>query len=276
VTETVLDVRDIVAGFGPTTVLHGLSLSVAKGEVAGVFGLNGAGKSVSMKVLAGIVPVRSGTVAFRGHDITRVGAEARVARGMAHVPQGRQVFAALSVEENLRLGSYTLRRRQRSRYDGVLAGVYDRFPLLAERRQQIAGTMSGGQQAALAVARALMAEPELILVDEPSAGLSPMAVQDLYGTLKAVAATGVTMVLVEQNVAFGLQVVDTVHVLQVGRVVYAGPVAGLDQQELARHLGIGRLLGAGVSRSMAGRASDARRPRRPNRPLRAERVPARR
>jgi branched-chain amino acid transport system ATP-binding protein len=251
----VLEVERAVAGFGVTTVLHGVDLTVQRGEVAGVFGLNGAGKSVTMKALAGIVPLRSGTIRYCGKDITNASPEDRVARGMAHVPQGRQVFAALSVEQNLRLGAYTLRRRDRSRYDAVLAGIYDRFPMLAERRSQVAGTLSGGQQAALAVARALMAEPTLVLVDEPSAGLSPMAVQELFGTLREVAATGVTMVLVEQNVAFGLRLVDTVHVLQTGRVVHRGPVAGLDQDTLARYLGIGRLLGGGIARSIAGRTT---------------------
>jgi branched-chain amino acid transport system ATP-binding protein len=255
VAAPVLEVERAVAGFGVTTVLHGVDLTVQRGEVAGVFGLNGAGKSVMMKALAGIVPLRSGTIRYCGNDITSASPEDRVAHGMAHVPQGRQVFAALSVEQNLRLGAYTLRRRDRSRYDAVLAGIYDRFPMLAERRSQVAGTMSGGQQAALAVARALMAEPTLVLVDEPSAGLSPMAVQELFGTLRDVAATGVTMVLVEQNVAFGLQLVDTVHVLQTGRVVHRGPVAGLDQDTLARYLGIGRLLGGGIARSIAGRTT---------------------
>ena len=257
--SALLELRDVTAGFGVTTVLHGLSMVVEQGQVAGVFGLNGAGKSVSMKVVAGVVPVWSGEVRFKGDDITSMSPEERVERGMAHVPQGRQVFAALSVEENLRLGAYTLRRRDRSHYGAVLSGVFDRFPILAERRTQVAGTLSGGQQAALAVGRALMADPELILVDEPSAGLSPMAVQDLFGTLKAVAATGVTMLLVEQNVAFGLQLVDTVNVLQTGRVVHSGPVRGLDQDELARLLGIGRLLGAGVARSVAGRGRARRR-----------------
>jgi branched-chain amino acid transport system ATP-binding protein len=253
--ELLLETEGVVAGFGATTVLHGINLQVHPGEVAGVFGLNGAGKSVTMKVLAGIVPVRQGVIRYRGDDITNVSPEERVARGMAHVPQGRQVFAGLTVEQNLRLGAYTLRRRDRSRYDSVLSSVYERFPLLAERRSQPAGTMSGGQQAALAVARALMSEPTLILVDEPSAGLSPMAVQDLFRTLRAVADTGVTMVLVEQNVAFGLQVVDSVNVLQVGRVVHRGAVDGIDQDTLAGYLGIGRLLGGSIAKSIAGRGA---------------------
>ena len=261
-TEPLLRVEGVVAGFGATTVLHGVSFDVSDGEVSGVFGLNGAGKSVTMKVLAGIVPLREGVIRFQGTDISSLSAEERVARGMAHVPQGRQVFAALTVEENLRLGAYTLRRRDRSRYAAALDGVYDRFPILAERRTQIAGTMSGGQQAALAVGRALVAEPKLILVDEPSAGLSPMAVQDLFGTLRAVAETGVTMVLVEQNVTFGLKVVDTVNVLQTGTVVLSSPVATVDHERLASALGIGRLLTSSVSAVVSSRAAPrVRRPR---------------
>lgn len=254
-----LSVEDVVAGFGSTTVLHGLTYDVRPGEVAGVFGLNGAGKSVSMKVLAGIVPARSGRILLDGRDITGLAPEDRVALGIGHVPQGRQVFPGLTVEENLRLGAYPLRRRARSRYREVLDGIYDRFPILADRTRQLAGTMSGGQQAALAVARALMSEPRLLLVDEPSAGLSPVAVQDLYAVLKDVAATGVTMVLVEQNVAFGLRLADTAHVLQTGRVVYSGPVAELDTDRLASLLGVGRLLHRGVTTTVTGRRSARKR-----------------
>ena len=241
-----LQVDEVTAGFGATTVLHGLSYEVAPGEIAGIFGLNGAGKSVSMKVLAGIVPTRSGRILFDGLDVTRMSAEERVAKGMAHVPQGRNVFAALTVEQNLRLGAYTLRRRAPRKYRALLDGVYDRFPVLRERRTQIAGTMSGGQQASLAVARALMAEPLLMLVDEPSAGLAPLVVQELYETLRAVAATGVTMVLVEQNVTFGLQLAHTAHILQTGRIVHSGAVADLDMDDVASYLGVGRLLRGGL------------------------------
>jgi branched-chain amino acid transport system ATP-binding protein len=230
-----------------------LSFSVAKGEIAGIFGLNGAGKSVSMKVLAGVVPVRSGAIRFDGHDITTLAAEQRVAAGMGHVPQGRQVFPDLTVEENLRLGAYTMRRRNRSKYPAALAGVYDRFPILAERRAQMAGTLSGGQQASLAVARALINEPTLVLVDEPSAGLAPVAVAGLFETVKAVAETGVTMVLVEQNVTFGLGIADRAHILQMGRIVYSGDVGALDQSALAGYLGIGRMLGDVTSAALSSR-----------------------
>ncbi|MDX6268449.1 MAG: branched-chain amino acid transport system ATP-binding protein, partial [Frankiales bacterium] len=160
---SMLELHDVTAGFGAVTVLHGVTMVVQQGEIAGVFGLNGAGKSVTLKTVAGIVPARSGQIVFDGVDITRLDAETRVEMGMGHVPQGRQVFANLTVEENLRLGAYTLRRKQRSRYAAALDGVYDRYPVLRERRAQRPGTMSGGQQPSLSVARAHITEPRLVL-----------------------------------------------------------------------------------------------------------------
>ncbi|MCU1600889.1 MAG: ABC-type branched-chain amino acid transport system, ATPase component [Frankiales bacterium] len=250
---TTLQLVEVTAGFGAVTVLHGIDLDVKDGEIAGVFGLNGAGKSVTMKTIAGIVPARSGQIWFDGVDITRLDAESRVEMGMGHVPQGRQVFANLTVEENLRLGAYTLRRRDKSRYPAVLDSVYDRFPVLRERRTQKAGTMSGGQQASLAVARALVNEPRLILVDEPSAGLSPKMQGDLREVLQVVKDSGVTMVLVEQNVAFGLSLVDTANLLQTGVVVHTAPVAELDEDTLATHLGIGRVLAGATGSALTAR-----------------------
>lgn len=249
----VLELRDVTAGFGATTVLHGVSFSVPAGGIAGVFGLNGAGKSVTLKTVAGVVPARSGSVWLDGEDITRLSPEQRVARGMGHVPQGRQVFPDLTVEENLRLGAYTLRRRDRRAYAPALDSVLDRFPVLRDRRDQKAGTMSGGQQASLAVGRALINQPSLILVDEPSAGLSPVAALELREVLGRVVETGVTMVLVEQNIAFGLSLVDTAHLLQTGTVVHSSPVAELDDTTLATHLGIGRVLQAATGQALAQR-----------------------
>ncbi len=252
-TTPLLEVREVTAGFGATTVLHGVSFDVPEGSIAGIFGLNGAGKSVTMKVLGGSVPARSGAVLFRGEDVTGLSPEKRVGLGMGHVPQGRQVFPQLTVEENLRLGAYTLRRKDKKRYGPALDGVFDRFPILAERRKQAAGTMSGGQQASLAVARALVNEPSLILVDEPSAGLSPVATLELDAVLQSVAQTGVTMVLVEQNIAFGLSLVDTAHLMQTGVVVHSSPVADLDSDTLATHLGIGKVLQAATGRALSAR-----------------------
>jgi len=248
-----LEVEDLTAGFGSSQVLHGVSFTVAEGEIAGVFGLNGAGKSVTMKTIAGLVPVWSGRITFAGTDITHLDPEARVALGMGHVPQGRQVFPDLTVDENLRLGAYTSRRRDRAGYAARLDRVLGQFPILASRRTQLAGTMSGGQQASLAVARALINDPRLILVDEPSAGLSPSVVRELLEILEQVAATGVTMVLVEQNLSFGLRLAQRAHLLQSGAVVHSGPVAELDQQRLAEHLGIGRMLGAATGSALAAK-----------------------
>lgn len=250
---SLLEVVDITAGFGAVTVLHGVSLTVDEGSIAGVFGLNGAGKSVTMKTIAGVVPARSGSVLFDGQDITRLSPEKRVAMGMGHVPQGRQVFPQLTVEENLRLGAYTLRRKDKKRYGPSLDSVFDRFPILRDRRNQLAGTMSGGQQASLSVARALINEPRLILVDEPSAGLSPVAQLELREVLQVVKDSGVTMVLVEQNIAFGLYLVDTANLMQTGTVVHTSPVAELDNDTLANHLGIGKVLAGATGSALRAR-----------------------
>lgn len=248
---SLLEVSELRAGFGPTTVLHGMSFDVAEGEAVVLLGLNGAGKSVTIKVVAGLIPPWGGAIRFAGDDVTALNPEARVARGMAHVPQGRQVFPDLTVEQNLRLGAYTLRRRDKSQYPTVLSTVLARFPRLAERRDQLAGTMSGGEQAMLAMGRALMAAPRLLIVDEPTAGLSPIAVEQLKEAVTEVRKTGVTVLLVEQNVRFALDVADRVEVVQRGRVVYSGPSATVDRDELARLLGIGRLLGTATKRRAA-------------------------
>lgn len=237
-----LQVEGLRAGFGANTVLHGLSFEVAGGEIAAMLGLNGAGKSVAMKVIGGVVPAWSGAVRFGGRDVTALSVEGRVARGMGHVPQGRQLFGELTVEENLRLGAYLLRRHRRHDYPRLLAGAYDRFPRLAERREQLAGSLSGGEQAMLAVARALMAEPQLLLVDEPSAGLSPLMAATVADLLAEVNASGVTILLVEQNVALALELAHRALVMQRGQVVYEAPVPEIDHQALSHYLGIGRLL----------------------------------
>lgn len=258
VPQPVLDVVDLQAGFGSQLVLHGVSLSVRSGEISGVFGLNGAGKSVTLKTIAGLIPARAGMVRFHGRDVTGTSPERRVLDGMCHVPQGRQVFPAFTVEQNLRLGAYRVRRRDRARYRSLLDGVYDRFPILAERRSQLAGTMSGGQQASLAVARALMGDPSLILVDEPTAGLAPSVVGELFDTLRTVNDSGVSMLLVEQNVTFGLRLVDQAFILQRGQVVYGGGVHELDPDRVADYLGVGRLLATGVGQAIDARVHAAR------------------
>jgi branched-chain amino acid transport system ATP-binding protein len=241
-TDTVLQLSGVRAGFGAQTIIHGVDLEVPRGEVTGIFGLNGAGKSVLLKVIAGIVPTWSGRVDLLGADITGLLPERRVAMGMAHVPQGRQVFASLSVEQNLRVGAYTLRRRDKGAYAANLERVFDTFPRLGERRRQAAGTLSGGEQAMLAVGRALINDPTVVLIDEPSAGLAPAIVEDLLEVLLQVRALGLTMLLVEQNIRFGLRLSDRACLMQKGRIVYSGTTDELDQDRLATYLGVGRLL----------------------------------
>lgn len=246
-----LEVTSVKAGFGPTTVLHGVDLAVEPHELTAILGLNGAGKSVTLKVIGGQVPAWEGTVIFDGEDITGLGVEQRVARGMGFVPQGRQLFPDLTVEENLRLGAYLPRRRDRAASERKAAQLLDRFSRLAERRTQAAGTMSGGEQAMLAVARALMSDPKLLLVDEPSAGLAPVIAAQVFELLREVHREGVAVLLVEQNVPLALSVADRVNVMQRGRVSYETAAGTLDHDRLAAELGIGRLL----TRSVKGRAA---------------------
>jgi branched-chain amino acid transport system ATP-binding protein len=273
--SVLLEAKGLVAGFGSHTVLHGVDLSVDEGEFAGIFGLNGAGKSVTLKVLAGLEPAWEGSVTFRGADITRLSAEERVELGIGHVPQGRNVFANLTVEENLRLGAYVSRRKKTGRYAQMLDSMYERFPVLSERRTQVAGTLSGGQQASLAVARALINEPALIFVDEASAGLAPIVAAELLTTLRDVAKSGVTMLMVEQNVAFGLQIVDRAHVMQTGRVVYDGSVRTLDREKLAGYLGIGRMLSASTRGALRKRKTTPRKKAAPKKkPVARKKKPA--
>jgi len=241
-----LRVSGLRAGFGANAVLHGVGFDVEPGSITAVLGLNGAGKSVTLKVIAGLVPAWSGQVRLDGEDVTPLSPERRVGAGMGHVPQGRQVFPQLTVEENLRLGAYLLRRADRARYDRVVAGLYERFPRLAERRRQLGGTLSGGEQAMLAVARALVNEPKLLLVDEPTAGLAPAIVEELAELLTDVNRDGLTILLVEQHIAFALAVADRAEVLQHGRVVASAPVDELDRDNLASLLGIGRLMSASL------------------------------
>jgi branched-chain amino acid transport system ATP-binding protein len=251
--QVLLQAEDLRAGFGSNTVLHGVSFRVHQGEIAAILGLNGAGKSVTMKVVGGILPPRGGQITLDGTNITEMSAEERVAAGMAHVPQGRQVFPELTVEQNLRLGAYSLRRRNKSRYGAVLDSLYDRFPILRDRRHQLAGSLSGGEQAMLALSRALISEPRLVLVDEASAGLAPVMVQEVFSALKQVNESGVTILMVEQNVTFTLQIADRAHIMQTGRIVYEGDVPSLDRDLVADYLGVGRLLGSRVSAAAEAR-----------------------
>jgi len=247
---SLLDVRGLEAGFGSNLVLHGVDLSLERGSALGLFGLNGAGKSVTMKVVAGLVPARAGSITFDGTDVEGLAPEDRMRAGMAYLPQARQLFPRLSVEQNIRLGSVVLRRKDKARAATVIEGLYDRFPRLAERRRQMAGSLSGGEQAMLAIARALAGDPQLLLIDEPSAGLAPAVIEEVFGLLTTLRADGLTVLLVEQNVTFGFRLVDRAAIMQGGVVVYEGPVAKMDTKKVATLLGVGRLLGTNLDKAI--------------------------
>jgi len=234
-----LEVRDLVAGYGSNQVLHGVSYDVAEGEVVTMVGLNGAGKSVSLRCVAGILRPWSGTVHLAGADITRLSPEARVHRGVATVPQGRGIFPHLTVEQNLRMGGYVLPRQV---YARRAAEVLERFPRVKERLAQRAGTMSGGEQAMLAVARALISKPRILLLDEPSAGLAPAVAKNMFELFRELKAEGATILLIEQNVGLALHLADRAILMQKGAIVREASPASLgDRTALLEQLGAGAL-----------------------------------
>jgi branched-chain amino acid transport system ATP-binding protein len=217
--------------YGDATALWDVSLTVAEGELVAVVGPNGAGKTTLVNALARLLPIRAGTLTFAGADRTRVSAQEMCRQGVAIIPEGRRLFTGMTVEENLELGCYR-RAARRHRADG-LARVYALFPILAERRRQLAGTMSGGQQQMIAIGRALMARPRLLLVDEPSLGLAPLVVEEVFMALRDIHAGGVSILLIEQNVAKALEIAQRAYVLEGGRIVTEGrPEALLAQPHI--------------------------------------------
>ncbi|HVU72927.1 MAG TPA: ABC transporter ATP-binding protein [Mycobacteriales bacterium] len=224
---SLLEVVDLRTGYGSLPVLQGLTFTVEEGSVAVVLGLNGAGKSTTVNALAGLLPVWGGVVLFDGRDVTKHDATRMVTAGVALSPEGRRVFPQLSVETNLRLGAWT-RRRQRAAISAALDRVYGYFPRLDERRAQLAGTLSGGEQQMLAIGRALMSAPKLLLVDEASLGLSPKLAQTVFEVVRTIADDGTTVIVVEQNVGV-LPYADTALVLEKGALTYAGSAAELER-----------------------------------------------
>jgi branched-chain amino acid transport system ATP-binding protein len=219
----VLRVRNLDVAYGPVAALRRVSLHVNQGEVATIIGANGAGKTTLLRCLAGLTPARGGEVLFRGDPVLGVRPERMVALGCSLVPEGRQVFAALPVRENLLIGgSVRVRRGLRREVDEDLERIYRLFPRLQERERQLAGTLSGGEQQMLAIGRALMARPALVMLDEPSMGLAPLVVKDILSTVLRIAAGGTTVLLVEQNARSALRVARRGYVLENGRVVLEG------------------------------------------------------
>jgi branched-chain amino acid transport system ATP-binding protein len=219
-----LDVRDIRTRYGAIEALKGISLTVDAGEVVTLIGSNGAGKTTTLRSISGLTPASTGTITFAGQDITRVPANEIVGRGIALAPEGRHVFPRMTVLENLELGAH------QRRGPGVAAEfnrVYELFPLLNERQRQKAGTMSGGEQQMLAIGRALMAQPKLLMLDEPSLGIAPIVVQRIYETIAEINSTGVAILLVEQNANYALDAASRGYVLETGRVVLANDSVSL-------------------------------------------------
>lgn len=220
-----LEVKNLEVYYGVIQAIKGISFEVNEGEVIALIGANGAGKTTTLHTVSGLLTSKSGQVIFEGEDITKVPAHRIVSMGMAHVPEGRRVFAQLSVYENLKMGAYT--RKDRQEIEESLRSVYKRFPRLEERKNQLAGTLSGGEQQMLAMGRALMSKPKLLLLDEPSMGLSPIFVNEIFDIIRSVSESGMTVLLVEQNAKKALSIADRAYVLETGNIVLDGPAKNL-------------------------------------------------
>ena len=232
-----LDIAGLHVAYGQVEAVRGVALSLQRGQIVSVIGPNGAGKTTLLAAAMGLLPSR-GTLRFEGEDIARLDAEARVERGMCLVPEARELFGAMSVQDNLLLGAYT-RRLGRAALKRALAAVFERFPRLAERRRQRASTLSGGERQMLALGRALMSAPRLLLLDEPSLGLAPLIVRDILGIVRQLRDEGVSILLVEQNAHAALEISDHGYVLETGEVALSGPSAMLagDPRVQATYLG---------------------------------------
>ncbi len=239
--EPLLNVAGLHAGYGRAEVLHGLNLKAARGSVVTVIGPNGAGKSTLLNALMGVLPAK-GRVEYAGRSVVLDTLEERVMAGMALVPETRALFGSMPVEDNLRLGAYRQVRLGVADSAAALDEVYTLFPRLQERRTQLAGTLSGGERQMLAVGRALMSKPALLMLDEPSLGLAPMVVRDIFATIAGLRATGVTILLVEQNARAALEVADHGYVLEMGEIALEGPAAELarDSRVIDTYLGAAR------------------------------------
>ena len=215
-----LEVKDIEVFYGVIRAIKGISFEVNEGEVIALIGANGAGKTTTLHTITGLLQPKKGSIMFEGKDITKVPAHKIVSLGMAHVPEGRRVFGELTVYENLKMGAYT--RKDKAEIQETLEMVYKRFPRLEERKNQLAGTLSGGEQQMLAMGRALMSHPKIIVMDEPSMGLSPIFVNEIFKIIQDVSKSGTTVLLVEQNAKKALSIADRAYVLEIGKIVLEG------------------------------------------------------
>jgi branched-chain amino acid transport system ATP-binding protein len=232
-----LSIDNLTCAYGRIEVLHGISLAIRTGEIATLIGANGAGKTTLLRAISGVQPITGGDIRLEGGSIASLPSHARVALGISHVPEGRQLFAPLSVEDNLKLGAWS---RPASEAASELARVYALFPMLAEMRQMPAGTLSGGQQQMLAIGRGLMAKPRLLLLDEPSMGLAPILVEQIFEAIRGLRRNGMTILLVEQNAYAALAIADQAYVLETGRMTMSGTAAAIknDQRVREAYLGV--------------------------------------
>ena len=240
-TTPLLDIRDLHAGYGKAEVLHGIDLHADAGQVITVIGPNGAGKTTLLNTLMGLLPTR-GQMFYRGEDISAFTLEERVMMGIALVPEKRELFGTMTVEDNLELGGFRQMRKGNRQWRSRMDDVYDLFPRLKERRLQEAGTLSGGERQMLAVGRSLMSSPDVLMLDEPSLGLAPLIVKEIFSIIETLRKTGVTIVLVEQNARAALAVADYGYVLEMGEVSLHGPAAELaqDSRVIDTYLGAAR------------------------------------
>ena len=222
---SMLEVKDLSVYYGVIQALKGISFKVNEGEVIALIGANGAGKTTILHSVSGLLSPKSGSIDFEGHDLIKTPSHKIVSLGMSHVPEGRRVFSQLSVYDNLRLGAFT--RKDKDEIEHSLQNVYKRFPRLEERKNQFAGTLSGGEQQMLAMGRALMASPKIILMDEPSMGLSPIMVSEIFDIIKSISTSGTTVLLVEQNAKKALSIADRGYVLETGKIVLEGKASEL-------------------------------------------------
>ncbi len=236
--QPLLEVTDLSSQYGPVRAIHAVEFTVYAGELVALVGGNGAGKTTLLHTLSGLHPSSGGRIRFDGRDITRWPSHRIVAAGICQVPEGRQVFAPLTVEDNLRLGAYR-QPRDRDWIQRELERVYTLFPILQERRAQMAGTLSGGQQQMLAIGRALLGRPRLLLLDEPSMGLAPLLVEEIFRVIQELNAEGVTLLLVEQNARAALAIAGRGYILETGRIVKSGPAAELLADDAVRKAYLG-------------------------------------
>ena len=237
--SVLLTADNLELGYGQLSVCRGISIDINEGEIVALIGANGAGKSTTLRAIAGLMTPRAGAITFRGQDITRLASHERTLLGVALVPEGRHVFPFLTVRENLELGGFK-NRRDGAKVRGMVDGIFDMFPRLRERSSQNAGTLSGGEQQMLVLGRAMMSEPKLLCLDEPSLGLAPIVVRDIFRTIRTINQSGTSVLLVEQNARYAFETASRGYVLQTGSIMVSGPCAELAKDTRVREAYLGR------------------------------------